>query len=181
MGKKGISILVFILSINVIAFAVPQEKIMFPNDLFVIDSENNFNILIGSHADLFFKAYGKDGRSNVLATFHSPSYQMIEIVYSNDFRIIYSTYINRIDVVEISSKRFTIGNDLTIGSSSRDIVEEYGEPWTIQTSSQNDGCIDIIYMGHFPEINFPGEDTFLIFTLKDDMVVEISLSISSNV
>ncbi len=177
MHKKA---LFFFYLFIVITVANSNElSLIYPDDFVIYDNDKNFNLILGGIHDFLERAYGSPLNSEILYENEKPFYQFVNEEYRG-FTIVFSTDIRRIDQIDIISENMVTSRGIAIGSTVGNVLQEYGSPITGYNSLFPDKNL-MVYSNYYPEINFQGEMTYLVFEIIQNKVSGISIYIASTV
>ena len=167
----------FVCLILFIPFSIFSD-IVFPESLYVIDTESSYKIMLGVSPEFIEKEYGEPNDKKLRYKFSSPNYEIWSMTYDG-FEIWYDTYDKMITSIEILNQSFCTSKYIKIGDPLSKIIQLYGAPNYISKNIEGEEIYD--YNGFFKEINLDGEYTSLQFIISDGKIIKIFIAIISEV
>jgi hypothetical protein len=143
----------------------------------VQDSETGYKIMLATSPVFVENEYGNPLEKTLRYKYGS-GYELWRVVYDG-LAIEYETYLNRITLIKITSKRFSTSKNISIENTTTDVIEAYGTPLRIRNIDDNVQLY--VYNEFIKEINVPDQYTSIQFKFRNNKLFEIYFLIINEV
>ncbi len=161
--------------LTVLLFIIPATMfaLVFPVDLYVIDTDKDFAITLGCPVYYLELYYGSPITSEVIWHNKSTGYTQERRFYSN-FEIMTDSLTRCIKSFKTQSMDFETSRGIRINDKLKKVRQTYGKGIYMEEESQT----ILLYEAFIPEINMDGEYTRMRFRFtKDGILQEFDLSV----
>jgi hypothetical protein len=173
---KRIFLIVMILySVNIYA------EIIYPDDYYIIDTENDFRIVLGNAPSFVSDFYGAPLSKELIFEAKWPEYKIWREGYKCGITIEYETYDFMITYIHIDNNRFITSKGVKVGTSKEEVIQLYGEPTREIKEEDSKNKIYMLYEEVNKEINIDGEYSLIGFIIVNNTVSDIVIEIVSSV